>query len=30
MDSGYDRTLLAFVLADLPVVVTGRLRSTAS
>jgi hypothetical protein len=27
MDSGYDVTRLAFVLADLPVVVTGRLRS---
>ena len=27
MDSGYDVTPLAFVLADLPVVLTGRLRS---
>jgi hypothetical protein len=27
MDSGYDVTRLAFLLADLPVVVTGRLRS---
>ena len=27
MDSGYDVTRLAFVLADLPVVLTGRLRS---
>jgi hypothetical protein len=27
MDSGYDVTRLAFVLSDLPVVVTGRLRS---
>ena len=27
MDSGYDVTRLAYVLADLPVVVTGRLRS---
>ncbi|HEU4349065.1 MAG TPA: NF041680 family putative transposase [Actinoplanes sp.] len=27
MDSGYDLTRLAFVLADLPVVITGRLRS---
>jgi hypothetical protein len=27
MDSGYDVTRLAFVLGDLPVVVTGRLRS---
>jgi hypothetical protein len=27
LDSGYDLTRLAFVLADLPVVITGRLRS---
>lgn len=27
MDSGYDVTRLAFVLADLPVLITGRLRS---
>lgn len=27
MDSGYELTRLAFVLADLPVVVTGRPRS---